>query len=641
MSSSGGGNQTPKHTRPRSSSTNEDEQPKKKRRQVKRACLNCRIAHSACDEGRPCKRCISHGLQASCLDVARRNGKATSNTNMLDPNVLLSQYTQQSQQSQQQQQIPTNLQALLSQQQQQQQQQQVLPSIAQQLQQNQPINGLGQINQLAQLGLQQGPLLNNPQNAHLFLAQQYIPFLNTLAAQHQTLLNVVQQLQSTNPNATQQQQRVQQNQVNQQLQQQYQQQQLHNPFQVPNQTKDDFPNYLPPYNPNGPSMLNTGNNNVGGNNNIYPQQQQQLQPTHPQLNNIQPNHQQSNFNSIFDTMADEQGRQLQQQQQQQNMYSHYNRSRRQSIPSPSYSSGSSSSGTPPVPSRHNNRLTVPTPLLSSHVLSPSPEPIDFPSTSTFSEQQSLANGDGNDSDEEEVVRYSNIDQLNDFKFNLIDDYFTKLFEDEPTEQPATTTTTASSSTSNENQNLQSTRSEFDLPEPVFFPKNISSSSQNATTTTSSGVMCIAVWRMDGTLYSATDTFLKWFNVSPKQQLVKSSNLNDISSLSDGLVNQETPYSDLLHYSQIFHPGNEKSSFQQDLKQVLSGKSSYYSGAARLCPVSNNKSNNNSRAEQQSSELEQNDISNDKLLDCYVSCYCVENSTQKFYAVSHVSIENSV
>jgi hypothetical protein len=55
----------------------EESTPKKKvkRKQVKKACLNCRIAHSACETERPCKRCKALGLEASCIDVERRNAK--------------------------------------------------------------------------------------------------------------------------------------------------------------------------------------------------------------------------------------------------------------------------------------------------------------------------------------------------------------------------------------------------------------------------------------------------------------------------------------------------------------------------------------------------------------------------------------
>ena len=58
----------------------DDDSPKKKkkRKQVKRACINCHKSHAGCDDVRPCKRCISLGLEASCSDVEPRNNKRKS-----------------------------------------------------------------------------------------------------------------------------------------------------------------------------------------------------------------------------------------------------------------------------------------------------------------------------------------------------------------------------------------------------------------------------------------------------------------------------------------------------------------------------------------------------------------------------------
>ena len=39
-----------------------------KRRQVRQACQHCRKSHTACEEQRPCKRCVAHGLADSCVD---------------------------------------------------------------------------------------------------------------------------------------------------------------------------------------------------------------------------------------------------------------------------------------------------------------------------------------------------------------------------------------------------------------------------------------------------------------------------------------------------------------------------------------------------------------------------------------------
>eukprot|EP01080_Neovahlkampfia_damariscottae_P008080 gene8080-12541_t len=40
-----------------------------KRRQVRQACQHCRKSHTACEEQRPCRRCVAHGLADSCIDV--------------------------------------------------------------------------------------------------------------------------------------------------------------------------------------------------------------------------------------------------------------------------------------------------------------------------------------------------------------------------------------------------------------------------------------------------------------------------------------------------------------------------------------------------------------------------------------------
>ena len=57
----------------------ESPKKKKKRKQVKRACINCHKSHAGCDDVRPCKRCVSLGLEATCLDVEPRNNKKKAN----------------------------------------------------------------------------------------------------------------------------------------------------------------------------------------------------------------------------------------------------------------------------------------------------------------------------------------------------------------------------------------------------------------------------------------------------------------------------------------------------------------------------------------------------------------------------------
>ncbi|KAL1924847.1 uncharacterized protein VTP21DRAFT_4501 [Calcarisporiella thermophila] len=46
-----------------------------KRHQVKNACVNCQKACKKCDDGRPCQRCIKHGLTATCVDSPRKPRK--------------------------------------------------------------------------------------------------------------------------------------------------------------------------------------------------------------------------------------------------------------------------------------------------------------------------------------------------------------------------------------------------------------------------------------------------------------------------------------------------------------------------------------------------------------------------------------
>ncbi|KAH6565489.1 hypothetical protein BASA62_007231 [Batrachochytrium salamandrivorans] len=51
--------------------------PKKKRDQVKTACINCRKACKKCSHERPCCRCVTHGIESSCIDVPRRDRTKT------------------------------------------------------------------------------------------------------------------------------------------------------------------------------------------------------------------------------------------------------------------------------------------------------------------------------------------------------------------------------------------------------------------------------------------------------------------------------------------------------------------------------------------------------------------------------------
>lgn len=57
----------------------------KKRKQVKRACLNCRIAHTCCDDYRPCRQCVRLGIAHACVDADyhHKKRKKRNSTNEL------------------------------------------------------------------------------------------------------------------------------------------------------------------------------------------------------------------------------------------------------------------------------------------------------------------------------------------------------------------------------------------------------------------------------------------------------------------------------------------------------------------------------------------------------------------------------
>ncbi|KAL6076349.1 ribose-5-phosphate isomerase rki1, variant 2 [Balamuthia mandrillaris] len=56
---------------------------KKGVQRVLKSCSNCRRAHAACDEGRPCRRCITTNQQSTCKDLPprKRGRKAPAETN--------------------------------------------------------------------------------------------------------------------------------------------------------------------------------------------------------------------------------------------------------------------------------------------------------------------------------------------------------------------------------------------------------------------------------------------------------------------------------------------------------------------------------------------------------------------------------
>jgi len=47
-----------------------------KRKQVRSACLNCRVKHARCDNERPCEGCVKAGIADSCDDAPRKHRRA-------------------------------------------------------------------------------------------------------------------------------------------------------------------------------------------------------------------------------------------------------------------------------------------------------------------------------------------------------------------------------------------------------------------------------------------------------------------------------------------------------------------------------------------------------------------------------------
>lgn len=52
---------------------------KPKRRKAIRACIHCQRTHLTCDNNRPCERCVSRGLAATCKDGTRKKAKYLGN----------------------------------------------------------------------------------------------------------------------------------------------------------------------------------------------------------------------------------------------------------------------------------------------------------------------------------------------------------------------------------------------------------------------------------------------------------------------------------------------------------------------------------------------------------------------------------
>lgn len=66
------------------------ESQRKKHKHVGRACIHCKKAHLACDNARPCKRCVHLGKH-DCVDVEhKRRGRPRSNFDKRRPKFVSS-----------------------------------------------------------------------------------------------------------------------------------------------------------------------------------------------------------------------------------------------------------------------------------------------------------------------------------------------------------------------------------------------------------------------------------------------------------------------------------------------------------------------------------------------------------------------
>ncbi|KAL0477133.1 hypothetical protein AKO1_005929 [Acrasis kona] len=70
---------------------------KQRKPYTKRACINCKNAHAGCDSERPCKRCVSLGIENDCVDAERKKPTRKANKkpkNTRDTPVYEEQQTQ-------------------------------------------------------------------------------------------------------------------------------------------------------------------------------------------------------------------------------------------------------------------------------------------------------------------------------------------------------------------------------------------------------------------------------------------------------------------------------------------------------------------------------------------------------------------
>jgi hypothetical protein len=513
---------------------------KKKRRQVKRACLNCRIAHAACDNGRPCTRCVQYGLEVSCLDVERKNSKKRKEG-------TLGQLGQLGQLG-----TLAGLNQLLQ-----------LPNITNSMG---PPTPPSSYSQQYQHPTQQTPNHEaSPQRSdiphNVYLTHEYYPILTQLAAKHNTLLQVIQQQMqpkaspssSPSPHHTQQ---------------------SYNPVQS---------NYLPPIStiPPGNSMSNFVNNIRTSSSGLANIQMQlaQSSPRREQPNNIPPPPSSKSHPSPPNGHNSQYG----------SLYGTEYQNEPESPPSP-----------PP-------RIFKPHLLQQAQLASP---PQQQP-------QRRLQTPDVFMENDETIDIVKNAGE--DLSSFFIDDYFTKMIMHgrDPGDQLQTfdeedygsNFQTPQSATMAE---LKPTMDTIKLCQDehretsgcVVFPPQPASDHNHGH----DELMCVAVWELEGTLYSANYNFMEAFKVPNTIRLAKK--------------NQESNGNEQVLYFEELLPKNDIM-FKPMLKSILNGKSPAYTGPMQFIDYEKSKS----------------DTPSDERLNGFASCYLVRGGVHQDprYFVTHISI----
>lgn len=507
------------------------EQNKKKRRQVKRACLNCRIAHAACDNGRPCARCLQYGLEVSCLDVERKNSKKKKEGTLGQLGTIagLNHLLQIANPGSMAPPPPITSSSPSSHQ----YQQETQPSMTQSSQQ---------------------PRTDIPHN--VYLTHEYFPILTQLAAQHNSLLQVIQQ-QMNEKKATP------------------------SPSPSPHHTQQSYnPTYLPPIlsSPEGVSMTNFMKNTRASSSGLANIQMQlaQSSPRHEQMptnntpnmlspSSTKPPSPSTNFNSHYNMFGNELQRQ-------------------------------STTPSPPSP---------PPRVFKPQLLQQAQPPPRLQTPDVFI-----------DTDEIDIVT-KNGEDLSSF---FIDDYFTKMIamhneenNDSLGQQTFDDYDRAFQSEHVPDEHLQQQQPESsdyiklcthhhhheDSSGCVVFP------SQSGTKHGShhQDGMCVAVWELGGSLYSANHRFMEVFKIPKTLKLAKKD------------PNQALHFENLLPKSDTM--------MRSMFNSILAGRTPFYNGPIQFIDY----------------EMSKNGASRDDRLNAFVSCYLVRAGVHQepHYLVTHISI----